>query len=71
MKVEVRIPDGRYCTDPTGWTCDLLGLSMSSDNIPVYCVRVNADVAQESVTLKPVKHSNCPSLKQMAYKEVR
>lgn len=63
MKVEIGIPEGKYCIDPAGWTCDLLGLSMSSDNIPVYCVRVNADVTKDSETLKPVKHPDCPSLK--------
>ena len=62
MKVEVLIPEGKYCRDPAGWTCDLLGLSMSSDNIPVYCVRVNADVTTDGVTLKPIKHPDCPSL---------
>lgn len=65
MKVEVSIPEGKHCVDPREWTCDLLGLSHSSDDIPVYCVRVNADVARDSVTLKPVKHPDCPSLKNL------
>lgn len=64
MKVEIEIPKGKHCIDPTGWTCDLLGLSMSSDNIPVYCVRVNADVTKDRVSLQPVKHPDCPSLRE-------
>ena len=64
MKVGIEIPKGKYCVDPTGWTCDLLGLSMSSDDTPIYCVVVNADVTKDGVTLQPVKHPKCPSLKE-------
>ena len=64
MKIEVEIPEGKYCVDPAGWTCDLLGLSHSSDDTPIYCVRVNADIMQEGRTLKAIKHPNCPSLKE-------
>ncbi len=62
MRVEVEIPDGSSCMHPAGWTCELLGLSHSSDEIAVYCVRVNADVVWHNG--QPIKHPNCPNLEK-------
>ncbi len=65
MKVEVEIPDGKYCGD-----CELLGWDkgVAEDCECQYCCNIAFGILtygdKDYDWEYPIKHFNCPSLKE-------